>query len=129
MPHGDGIPFTKFAREPSRLIDDNRPVVAPLKRNHPLSEAPYLAIADAVSFHDGIRTGRQQKWLLHLRDYWARRLVKHERVQMHTRLKSGVACGLATAQVDSVESTAPEVAKQRVRGAAAELLLKRGVTE
>jgi len=66
--------------------------------------ANYLAIGDALNFHQGIGPERKQARLVHLRDYWARRLLEHDRVRLHTSLKPGLACGIATVQIDGVDT-------------------------
>lgn len=65
--------------------------------------ANYLAIAEALSFHQGIGGKRKQARLVYLRDYWAKRLLEHRRVRLHTSLKPGFACGIATVEIEGVE--------------------------
>ena len=38
-----------------------------------------------------------------MRDYWAKRLLEHRRVRLHTSLKPGFACGIATVEIEGVE--------------------------
>ena len=66
--------------------------------------ANYLAIAEALSFHQGIGGARKQARLIYLRDYWARRLLEHDRVRLHTSLKPGFACGIANVEIEGVDS-------------------------
>lgn len=61
--------------------------------------APYLAIAEALTFHEGIGPERKAARLVHLRDRWAKRLGAHPKARLHTSLKPGLACGLATIDV------------------------------
>jgi isopenicillin-N epimerase len=68
---------------------------------HPI--ANFLGIAEALSFHEGIGAARKQARLVYLRDYWARALLEHERVRLHTSLRPGFACGIATVEVRGVE--------------------------
>ncbi len=49
--------------------------------------APYLAIAEALTFHQGIGAKRKEARLRYLRDRWAKRLLQHDRVRLHTSLK------------------------------------------
>ena len=67
--------------------------------------ANYLAIAEALTFHQGIGAKRKEARLIYLRDYWANRLLKHDRVRLHTSQKPGFACGIATVQVEGVDSS------------------------
>jgi isopenicillin-N epimerase len=65
--------------------------------------ANYLAIAEALTFHQGIGPARKLARLLYLRDYWADRLVRHERVRLHTSRKPGCASGLCTFEIVGVD--------------------------
>jgi selenocysteine lyase/cysteine desulfurase len=67
---------------------------------HP--EAPYLAIGEALSFHQGIGPARKAARLVYLRDYWVQQLVDNPRVRLNTSLKEGRACGIANLVVDGI---------------------------
>lgn len=66
--------------------------------------ANHLAIAEALTFHQALGPARKEARLVYLRDRWARRLLEHDRVRLHTSLKPGMACGIATVQVEGVET-------------------------
>ena len=66
--------------------------------------ANYLAIAEALTFHQGIGAKRKEARLIFLRDHWANRLLGHDRVRLHTSLKPGFACGIATVEIEGVDS-------------------------
>jgi len=66
--------------------------------------ANYLAIGEALTFHQGLGAKRKEARLVFLRDYWARRLLQNERVRLHTSLKPGFACGIANVQVEGVDT-------------------------
>ncbi len=68
--------------------------------------ANYLAIGEALTFHQGVGAERKAARLVYLRDRWAQRLLEHDRVRLHTSLRPGFACGIATVQVDGVDSQA-----------------------
>jgi isopenicillin-N epimerase len=68
---------------------------------HPI--ANFLAIAEALTFHQGIGAERKEARLIYLRDYWAKRLLAHERVRLHTSLKPRMAAGLATVEITGIE--------------------------
>jgi selenocysteine lyase/cysteine desulfurase len=68
--------------------------------------ANHLAIAEALTFHQALGPARKEARLVFLRDRWARRLLEHDRVRLHTSLKPGLACGIATVQVEGVETPA-----------------------
>jgi selenocysteine lyase/cysteine desulfurase len=67
---------------------------------HP--EANFLAVAEALTFHQGIGPARKEERLVYLRNRWAERLLEHDRVRLHTSLKRGFACGIATVQVEGI---------------------------
>lgn len=66
--------------------------------------ANYLAIGEALTFHQGIGSDRKTARLTYLRDYWARRLLENERVSLNTSLKPGFACGIANVHVDGLDT-------------------------
>jgi selenocysteine lyase/cysteine desulfurase len=66
--------------------------------------APYLAIADALTFHQAIGGARKEARLRFLRDRWARRLLDKGKVKLHTSLKPEFSCGIGTVQVEGVDS-------------------------
>ena len=68
--------------------------------------ANYLAVAEAVTFTEGMGLARKAARLVYLRDRWARPLLAHDRVRLHTSLKPGLAVGLATVQVEGVDTGA-----------------------
>jgi len=69
---------------------------------HPAANA--LAISEAVAFHEGLGAERKAARLTFLRDRWATRLAKLDRVKLLTSLKPGHACGVATFAVDGMEA-------------------------
>ena len=66
--------------------------------------ANHLAIAEALTFHEGIGPKRKEERLRSLRDRWANRLLRHGGVKLHTSLKPGLSCGIGTVQVPGVET-------------------------
>jgi len=69
---------------------------------HPAANA--LAVAEALTFHEGIGAHRKQERLIALRDYWADRLLENDRVRLHTSLKPGFACGIANVELEGVDT-------------------------
>ena len=108
-PHGTGLLYVRKEK-----IADLWALMAPPKKltndirkfeeigTHPA--ANYLAIGEALSFHQGIGGKRKQERLVFLRDYWAKRLLAHDRVRLHTSLRPGFACGIATVQIDGIDT-------------------------
>lgn len=108
-PHGTGLLYVRRNK-----IKDLWPLMAAAEEQdenirkfeeigtHPA--APYLAIAEALSFHQGIGRDRKEARLAYLRDYWAKRLLQNDRVRLHTSLKPGFACAIAVVQIDGVDT-------------------------
>ncbi|MFQ5742090.1 MAG: aminotransferase class V-fold PLP-dependent enzyme [Acidobacteriota bacterium] len=110
-PHGTGLLYVRrdkiaglwpMMAAPDRMDDDIRKFEE--IGTHPA--ANYLAIGDALTFHIGIGPERKAARLRYLRNYWAERLLAHDRVRLHTSLKPQFACGLANVQVEGIDSSA-----------------------
>ncbi|MCG8608866.1 aminotransferase class V-fold PLP-dependent enzyme [bacterium] len=108
-PHGTGMLYVKKERiaelwpmmaAPEKMDDDIRKFEE--IGTHPA--ANYLAIADALTFHIGIGPKRKDARMVYLRDRWANRLIQHDRVKLHTSQKPGFACGLATVQIEGIDT-------------------------
>ncbi|MFQ5677145.1 MAG: aminotransferase class V-fold PLP-dependent enzyme [bacterium] len=107
-PHGTGMLYVKKDK-----IADLWPMMAAAEKmdddirkfeeigTHPA--ANYLAIAEALTFHQGIGPKRKEARMVYLRDRWAKQLLEHDRVRLHTSLKPGFACGLANVQIEGVD--------------------------
>lgn len=110
-PHGTGMLYVRkdkiadlwpMMAAPEKMDDDIRKYEE--IGTHPA--ANHIAIADALTFSQGIGAKRKEARMIYLRDRWAQRLLQHDRVRLHTSLKPGFACGLATVQIDGVDSGA-----------------------
>ncbi len=66
--------------------------------------ANYLAIADALTFHQGIGPARKAARLRYLTRYWAEQLLEHDAVRLHTSLRPEFSCGLANVQIEGIDS-------------------------
>lgn len=66
--------------------------------------ANYLAIAEAIHFHNGIGTERKIARLVYLREHWMKQLEGFDRVKFHTSRKPGLAGGLANVQIIGLDS-------------------------
>lgn len=106
-PHGTGLLYVRRDRiadlwplqaAPEVMDDDIRKFEE--IGTHPA--ANYLAVAEALTFHQGIGGARKEARLVHLRNRWARRLLEHDRVSLHTSLEPGLACGIANVAIDGL---------------------------
>lgn len=107
-PHGTGLLYVRRNRirdlwplmaAPDSMVDDIRKFEE--IGTHPI--ANFLAIAEALTFHQGIGAARKEARLVYLRDYWADRLLRHDRVRLRTSRKPGRAAGIATVDIDGIE--------------------------
>ncbi|MCH8270300.1 MAG: aminotransferase class V-fold PLP-dependent enzyme [Planctomycetes bacterium] len=108
-PHGTGLLYMK--RE---LIKQTWPMMAANETQdddirkfeeigtHPAANT--LAVAEALTFHQGIGPARKEARMRYLRDYWAKALLEHSRVRLHTSLDPRFSCGIATVEVDGLDS-------------------------
>jgi isopenicillin-N epimerase len=61
--------------------------------------ANHNAIAEALTFHDGIGAERKAARLRYLRNRWAERLAKHPKVRLHTNLDPAHSCAIGNVQI------------------------------
>lgn len=66
--------------------------------------ANHNAIAEALTFHDGMGSERKAARLRYLRDRWANRLTATGRFKLHTSLDPAQSCAIGTVQVLGVET-------------------------
>ncbi|CAN5412598.1 aminotransferase class V-fold PLP-dependent enzyme [soil metagenome] len=64
--------------------------------------ANHNAIAEALSFHEGIGIERKSARLRYLRDRWAQRLAQNPRVTIHTNLDPKHSCAIGCVQITGV---------------------------
>lgn len=109
-PHGTGLLYVRRDRirnlwpmmAAGPEMDDNIRKFEEIG-THPA--ANYLAIAEALTFHQGIGGRRKEARLRYLRNTWAERLLKHsDRVRLHTSLKKDFSCAIATVQVEGLDT-------------------------
>jgi selenocysteine lyase/cysteine desulfurase len=67
-----------------------------------------IAIGDALTFHQGIGSKNKEARLIYLRDRWAKRLLKNDRIRLHTSLKPGKSCAIATVEIKGIDTSAVE---------------------
>jgi selenocysteine lyase/cysteine desulfurase len=64
--------------------------------------ANHNAIAEAMSFHEGIGIERKSERLRYLRNRWANRLAQNPKIKLHTNLDPAHSCAIGTVQVVGV---------------------------
>ncbi len=108
-PHGTGLLYVRRDR-----IKETWPMMGAQEREdddirkfeqigtHPAANT--LAVAEALTFHQGIGPARKEARLRYLRDAWANRLLKSGRVTLNTSLKPEYSCGIANMRVDGLDS-------------------------
>ncbi len=109
-PHGTGMLYVRKSEIPKvwPLMAASESQTADIRKfeeigTHPL--AMTLAISDAVTFHEAIGPDRKAARLRYLRDTWAKRLLESDRVRLHTSLDPRFSCGIATVEIQGVDSS------------------------
>lgn len=107
-PHGTGLLYVKKSK-----IKDLWPLMAAAESQdndirkfeeigtHPA--ANYLAIGEALTFHEGIGSKRKEARLKYLNDLWIDDIVDGNKVVLHTSRDPKYACGIATVEIKGME--------------------------
>lgn len=110
-PHGTGMLYVRkdkiadlwpmMAAPPA--MDDNIRKFEEIG-THPA--ANYLAIGEALTFHQGIGAERKTERLRYLTSYWADQLLQDDRVSLQTTLDPGQSCGIGVVDVAGIDCAA-----------------------
>lgn len=107
-PHGTGLLYVR-----KNKIKDLWPLMAAAESQnedirkfeeigtHPA--ANYLAIGEAITFHEGIGDARKEARLKYLNDVWIDEIIDNEKVALHTSRNPKYACGIATVEIKGIE--------------------------
>lgn len=110
-PHGTGMLYVRKEKikdlwpmmaAPEAMDDDIRKFEE--IGTHPA--ANFIAIGEALTFHQGIGPARKEERLRYLRDSWANVLLENDRVRLHTSQKTPYSCCIGTVQIDGVDTSA-----------------------
>jgi len=66
--------------------------------------APRLAIAEALTFYEGIGAERKAARLRYLRDRWAKRLMGQKGVRLYTSLDPKQSCAIGTVGIEGIKA-------------------------
>lgn len=110
-PHGTGLLYVRREKIPEiwPLMAAPETLSGDIRKFEEIGTHPaanYLAIAEALTFHQALGGARKEARMVYLRDYWARPLLELDRVRLHTSLKPGFACGLANVEIEGVDPSA-----------------------
>ncbi len=108
-PHGTGMLYVKKDRVESLwpLMAGSHSQKGDIRKFEEIGTHPaanFLAVSDAVLFHEGIGARRKEARMRYLKDYWARRLTENPRVVLNTSLDPRFSCGLANVRIEGIES-------------------------
>ena len=113
-PHGTGMLYVRKNKIPGLwpLQASNECGKDDIRKFEEIGTHPaanYLAIGDALTFHQGIGSKNKEARLTYLRDRWAKRLLKHDGITLHPSLNPKKGCAIATVQIEGIETS--DVAK------------------
>ena len=108
-PHGTGLLYVRKEK-----IKDLWPLMAApegldsdIRKFEEIGTHPaanYIAIADALTFHQGVGAKRKEERLRYLTHYWAEKLLVHDRVRLNTSLKPAYSCAIGNVQIEGVDT-------------------------
>jgi selenocysteine lyase/cysteine desulfurase len=107
-PHGTGLLYVRKEKIPGLWALQAAPQTmdADIRKFEEIGTHPAaneLGIADALTFHEGIGAERKAARLRFLTNRWAKRLMQHDRVRLHTSLDPRFSCGIANVEITGVD--------------------------
>jgi selenocysteine lyase/cysteine desulfurase len=107
-PHGTGLLYVRREKIPDLwpLQAAGPNLDADIRKFEEIGTHPaagYLAIAEALTFHQAIGALRKEERLRYLRDSWAEPLVQIPGVVLHTSLDPEFSCGFANVEIEGIE--------------------------
>ena len=110
-PHGTGLLYVRREKIPEiwPLMAAPEPMDGNIRKYEEIGTHPaanYLAIGEALTFHQGIGGDRKTERLVYLRDYWANRLLENDRIRLNTSQQAGFACGIGNVYAEGLDTHA-----------------------
>ncbi len=110
-PHGTGLLYVRREKIPEiwPLMAAPEPMDGNIRKYEEIGTHPaanYLAIGEALTFHQSIGSDRKTARLVYLRDYWADRLLENDRISLNTSQREGFACGIGNVHADGLDTRA-----------------------
>jgi selenocysteine lyase/cysteine desulfurase len=107
-PHGTGLLYVRREKIPELwpLQAAGPQLDSDIRKFEEIGTHPaagYLAIAEALTFHQAIGAARKEARLRYLRDSWAEPLLQIPGVVLHTSLDPEFSCGFATVEIEGIE--------------------------
>lgn len=107
-PHGTGLLYVRREKIPGLwpLQAADPHLDSDIRKFEEIGTHPaagYLAIAEALTFHQAIGAQRKEERLRYLRDSWAEPLVQLPGVVLHTSLDPEFSCGFANVEIEGIE--------------------------
>lgn len=107
-PHGTGMLYVR-----DKKIEDLWPLMAApntmdddIRKYEEIGTHPaanYLAIAEAITFHQGIGAKRKEERLRYLSDYWVDKIIDHDRVRLNTSRDPRYYCGIVNVEIEGID--------------------------
>jgi selenocysteine lyase/cysteine desulfurase len=112
-PKGTGLLFIrkdKIEKIPALMYSSRsgrrRGRITKFERIGTSSLATYLAIGEAIAFHQTIGPKRKEERLRYLTHYWAEQLQDIPKIRLYTSLDPAMSCGIATVGIEGVHPEA-----------------------
>jgi len=108
-PHGTGFLYVRKSKIPKlwplmAAPDSMQDNIRKFEEIGTHPAANHNAIAEAITFHEGIGVERKAARLRYLKDRWARRLAGQKGVRIYTSLNPAMSCGIGNVGIEGVDT-------------------------
>jgi selenocysteine lyase/cysteine desulfurase len=109
-PHGTGFLYVRKSKIPKlwplmAAPDSMQDNIRKFEEIGTHPAANHNAIAEAITFHEGIGVERKAARLRYLKDRWARRLEGKKGIRIHTSLDPAMSCGIGNVGIEGVDTS------------------------